>query len=102
MSVDLESILNTLSLPVSYTIFDSPQNPPYIIYRLDGTDNFSADDGAYVRRSNYLIELYTDSKDETTEKSVEDALDAAGIFWDKDETYIPGEELYFVLYTVQI
>ena len=44
-------------------------------------------------------ELYTDFKDLASEQKIEDALDAAGIFYNKSETWIDSEKLYEVLYS---
>ena len=45
------------------------------------------------------LELYTDCKDLASERKVEDALNAAGIFYNKTETWIDSEKLYEVLYS---
>ena len=45
------------------------------------------------------LELYTDAKDFASEQKAEDALDAAGIFYNKSETWIDSEKLYEVLYS---
>ena len=45
------------------------------------------------------LELYTDCKDLAAEQKVEDVLDAAGIFYNKSETWIGSEKLYEVLYS---
>ena len=42
--------------------------------------------------------MYTDFKDLSAEQQVETALDAAGIFYNKTETWIDSEKLYEVLY----
>ena len=48
------------------------------------------------------IELYTDIKDPDAEALVENVLDAAGIFYDKTESYIEEENLYEVLYEMEV
>ena len=48
------------------------------------------------------LELYTDRKDPDAEQNVETALDAAGIFYNKTETWIDSEKLYEVLYTFEM
>ena len=44
------------------------------------------------------IELYTDKKDQETEKKLECLLNEAGIFYEKSEVWIASEHLYEVLY----
>ena len=74
-------------------------DPPFLCYLLSGSDNFSADGKVYHRLSEVRLELYTDFKDLSSEQQVETALDAAGIFYNKTETWIDSEKLYEVLYS---
>lgn len=97
----LTAILNTIGLPYAYDHFaegESPE-PPFLCYLLPGSSNFSADGKVYHRISEVRLELYTDYKDLASEQKVEDAFDAAGIFYNKTETWIDGEKLYEVLYS---
>ena len=97
----LTAILNTIGIPYAYDHFaegESPE-PPFLCYLLPGSSNFSADGKVYHRISEVRLELYTDFKDLASEQKVEDACDAAGIFYNKTETWIDGEKLYEVLYS---
>ena len=96
----LTAILNTIGIPYAYDHFaegESP-DPPFLCYLLPGSSNFSADGKVYHRISEVRLEMYTDFKDLASERKVEDALDAAGIFYNKTETWIDSEKLYEVLY----
>lgn len=97
----LTAILNTIGIPYAYDHFaegESPE-PPFLCYLLPGSSNFSADGKVYHRISEVRLELYTDFKDLASEQKAEDALDAAGIFYNKTETWIDSEKLYEVLYS---
>lgn len=97
----LTAILNTIGIPYAYDHFadgESPE-PPFLCYLLPGSSNFSADGKVYHRISEVRLELYTDYKDLASEQKVEDALNAAGIFYNKTETWIDSEKLYEVLYS---
>ena len=97
----LLSILDSIGIPYAYDHFaegESP-NPPFLCYLLPGSSNFSADGKVYHRVSEVRLELYTDYKDLASEQKVEDALDAAGLFYNKTETWIDSEKLYEVLYS---
>ena len=96
----LLSILNNIGIPYAYDHFAEGEapDPPFICYLLPGSDNFSADGKVYHRISEVRLELYTDYKDLASEQKVEDAFDAAGIFYNKSETWIDSEKLYEVLY----
>ena len=97
----LLSVLNSIGIPYAYDHFaegESPE-PPFLCYLLPGSSNFSADGKVYHRVSEVRLELYTDCKDLAAEQKVEDVLDAAGIFYNKSETWIGSEKLYEVLYS---
>lgn len=96
----LVSIIKGIGIPFAYDHFaegEAPE-PPFLCYLLPGSDNFSADGKVYHRISEVRLELYTDFKDPDTERKVETALDEAGIFYNKTETWIDSEKLYEVLY----
>lgn len=98
------SILRGLGIPFAYDHFaqgESP-DPPFICYLIPGTNNFSADGVAYYKINQFNIELYTDLKDLSLERKIEEALDEASIFYNKSETWIESESLYEVLYTFEM
>lgn len=105
--MSLEEIVRMLSgigLPFAYHHFaegESP-DPPFLIYLSPGSHNFGADGGVYFKVNLLDVELYTDKKDPEAESRVEEALDAAGIFYDKTESYIEEENLYEVLYEMEV
>lgn len=88
----------------AYKVFKGGSAPalPFIVYYVDGTDNFKADDSVYLKRQQIIIELYTSTKSPTTEALIEAALDAAGIPWDYTESYIESEKAYLIAYTVEV
>jgi len=97
----LLSILDSIGIPYAYDHFaegESPE-PPFLCYLLPESDNFSADGKVYHKISEVRLELYTDYKDLASEQKVEDTLDAAGLFYNKTETWIDSEKLYEVLYS---
>ena len=98
------SILRGLGIPFAYDHFaqgESP-DPPFICYLIPGTNNFSADGVAYYKINQFNIELYTDLKDLSLERKIEEALDEASIFYNKSESWIESESLYEVLYTFEM
>ena len=98
------SILKGLGIPFAYDHFaqgESP-DPPFICYLIPSSDNFSADGVAYYKINQYKIELYTDVKDLSLERKIDEALDEASIFYNKSETWIESESLYEVLYTFEM
>ena len=100
----LLSILGETQIPFAYDHFaegESP-DPPFICYLLPGSNNFAADGKVYYKISQVNIELYTDRKDPAVEQKLEDALDAASIFYNKTEVWIDSERLYEVLYQFEM
>ena len=100
----LLSILGETQIPFAYDHFaegESP-DPPFICYLLPGSNNFAADGKVYYKISQVNIELYTDRKDPAVEQKLEDALDAASIFYNKAEVWIDSEKLYEVLYQFEM
>lgn len=100
----LLSILNNIGVPYAYDHFAEGEapDPPFLCYLLPGSDNFSADGTVYRKFTEVRLELYTDLKDSTAEQNVEGVLDAAGIFYNKSETWIDSEKLYEVLYAFEM
>ena len=100
----LIELLKASGIPFAYDHFaegESPE-PPFICYLLPGSDNFSADGKVYYKITNVNIELYTDEKTPSVEQKLEDAMDAASIFYNKTEVWISSEKLYEVLYSFEM
>ena len=96
--------LQKTGIPFAYDHFaegESPE-PPFICYLCPGSNNFSADGKVYYKINQVNIELYTDRKDPAVEQKLEDALDAASIFYNKTEVWIDSEKLYEVLFSFEI
>jgi len=97
---ELISILKEADIPFAYDHFaegESPK-PPFICYRMPQSENFAADGMTYFKIDGVSVELYTDVKDPTLERRIEDILDIHSIFYNKSETWIESEKLYEVLY----
>ena len=100
----IAAMLQETGIPFAYDHFaegESPE-PPFICYLLPGSDNFAADGKVYFKINEVRIELYTDRKDISVERKVEDALDDQSIFYNKSEVWISEERLYEVLYSFDV
>lgn len=101
---ELTALLKELGIPFAYDHFaegESPQ-PPFLCYLLPESRNFAADGRVYHKITEVRLELYTNYKDQSLERSVESVLDAHGIFYEKSETWIESEKLYEVLFTFEM
>jgi len=99
---ELYNLLKSTGLPVAYHHFDEPPSLPYIIYLFTYSSNFAADSKIYKRFDNYQVELYSEKKDLESEQLLENVFDENDIYYDKSETYIESEEMYQVIYEIQI
>lgn len=96
----LLTVLQETGIPYAYDHFaegEAPE-PPFVCYLFFGSNNFAADGHVYYKINEVHVELYTDCKDLSMERTLEDALDQHGIFYDKSEVWIESEKLYEVLY----
>ncbi|KAF1174499.1 hypothetical protein B8V24_07535 [Streptococcus agalactiae] len=100
----LLEIIKDIGLPNAYHHFaegESPE-PPFLIYLMPASDNFSADGRVYFKANEVHIEIYTDYKSPNIEKKVEAVLDEHGVFYNKSEVFIESEKLYEVLYIFEM
>ena len=97
-------MMDEMKLPYAYHHFvegESPE-PPFLVFLYPSSDNFAADGMVYFKVNRLNIELYTDLKDVELEETVEAVLDKHGIFYEKSEVWIELENLYEVLYQMEV
>lgn len=99
--------LASLGYPIAYLHFkksetNPPPAPPFIVYLESDSDNIGADNKVWKKVKNYEIELYTDKKDLTIEKKIEDLLDTHSIFYDTSDVFISEENLLQRIYYIQL
>ena len=101
---EIIEMMNEVKLPYAYHHFvegESP-DPPFLVFLYPGSDNCAADGKGYFKVNRLNIELYTDLKDVELEETVEAVLDRHGIFYVKSEVWIESENLYEVLYQMEV
>lgn len=100
---DLKSLLETLEIPIAYDHFNTPTTPPFIVYRRYAQNNIGADNTVYKTLDNYYITLCTEYKDIDLEHRLEELLQSAEIYYNvENETYIDDEQMYEIIYTINI
>lgn len=101
---DVKTLIESFGLPYAYYQFEegTAQKLPFICFYYTGSDDLGADDVNYAKIRDLVIELYTSVKDFELEAQIEDALTAAGLFYAKEETRIDSEQMYEVLYSMQV
>ena len=99
---ELKGLLETTGLPVAYRMWavDSAPPLPFLTYRALESRNFAADGKVYQPSQIVSVELYSKTKDMTSEGKVETALD--GFVWEKEETYSDDEKCYIIYYEIEV
>ncbi len=101
---EINDMMLEMGLPFAYHHFaagESPK-PPFLIFLSPGENTFSADNYMYFSFKKLDIELYTDEKSPETEAEIEAVLRRHHIFYNKTETWIASEEMYEVLYEMEV
>lgn len=98
------SMISSTGLPYAYYQFPegTAQACPFICFYFTRSNDLAADDTNYQRIRQLAVELYTDSKDFSTEETVENVLNSNGLFYTREETYIDTERMYMVTYLTEI
>lgn len=101
---EVNTFVESLGFPCAYYQFTQKTAvpPPFICWLMEGDDDLQADDINYARIRPLIIEYYTDAKDFAGETRIENALDAAGMPYAKDETYLDSERMHETIYTMEV
>lgn len=75
---------------------------PFIVYLVDGSDNFGADDIVYKAINKINVELYTKNKDTVSEGLIETMFTNNSIYWEKDELYLDDEQCFETIYYIEV
>lgn len=94
----IDIILTAAGIPHRETRFPKPPQGTYAVYMDDVTTDGA--DGLNLQLIHeYTVELYEPRPDDTVERAIEDAIDAAGLRWTKQARYwIQEEQRYQVIY----
>ena len=102
-----EEVADTLALtgyPVTYLMWQENTVPelPYICYHFTDMAPETADDTHHANIYSLNVELYTKKKNFTVESTVENVLLNAGMVFTKEETFLSDENMYEVLYMMEV
>lgn len=92
------SVLQSTGLPARYSHFTSPQEAPFLVYRGNGQTTWAADNKAYWKENDFIVEYYYKDKDPATEEMIEAAFEDAALFYEKSEDIWIEDEGVFVIY----
>lgn len=101
---DFYQLVKTLGYPIAYHHFEEGRilSPPYLLYWVSGSENKGADNMAYHKQVEVVLEVYTKTKNLELEGQVENLLDNHHIYFDKVEVYVSSEKLYQVTYHITL
>ena len=92
----------SFGLPWRYSHFSETPAPSYVVYYFPSENDVFADDSNYVNRRQLFIELYTNTKDPTTEGTIETVLRQHGLTWYKQTDFLNDESLYQTTYEMEV
>lgn len=101
---EVAQMIESVGVPYAYYQFDeaTAKPCPFICFYYAGSEDFIADSTNYVSINRLIIELYTDNKDFALEKKVQDAINANGLVYSRDEGYIDSEKMYEVIFESEV
>lgn len=101
---EVKKILKQAEVPCAYYRFKegTGQEPPFICYFFDGSEDLYADNINYAKLERLYIELYTDRKDFALEAKLERILNGSGMTYTKEEDNIDSEHMHVTVYTTTI
>jgi len=101
---EVMAMMEEIGLPYAYHHFAEGESleSPFAVFLYPGSSNFSADGKVYFKANRLNIEIYTDLKNIELEQQTETVLDGHGIFYEKSEVWIESENLYEVLYQMEV
>lgn len=101
---EIEKILERMNIPFRYFLFEEKEavEPPFLVWYLPESNNFFADGIVYEKIARLNLELYTAQKDFELEERLESLLETECMAWNKTEAFLDEEQLYEVLYEMEV
>lgn len=96
--VEVKTKLKTTGLPVAYRAFKGPVNPPFIAYFVDSEEVRGSDHKNLIVDRDLVIEFYSDSKEEATERAIENLFNGFDV--SKTEEWIESEKMLQVVFYI--
>lgn len=99
-----KTMLASTNYPVAYEHFPETEVPtmPFICYAAVGSNNFGADGIVYEKGTMLQVQLFTKTKNEVAEATLEAVFEDNRIYWENTGEYNEDELCYRVIYEVQI
>lgn len=100
----INTLIAGIGIPYAYYSFEegTAEAPPFLCFYYTENNDLAADNTNYQKIEHLIIELYTDTKDFELEKTVETALNAAGLVYTRDETYLSSERMFMEVFEADV
>ena len=99
---EIADMVADIGLSWRYSHFSQTTAPPYVVYYFPAENDVMADNSNYANKRQLFIELYTKTKDNTSEGLVEAQLRANGLTWYKQTDFLNDEQLYQTTYELEV
>ena len=103
MSIEeVAELIESFGFEWRYSHFNDTPAPPYVVYYYPAENDVLADNSNYVNKRQLYIELYTKTKDTTSESTIEGVLREAGLVWYKQTDFLSDEKLFQTTYELEV
>lgn len=99
---EIASMVASFNLPWRYSHFSQTPAPPYVVYYFPAENDVMADNSNFVNKRQLFIELYTSTKDSTSEGTIESTLKQKGLSWYKQTDFLNDEKLFQTTYEMEV
>lgn len=99
---EIATMVASFNLPWRYSHFSQTPAPPYVVYYFPAENDVMADNSNFVNKRQLFIELYTNTKDTTSEATIESTLKQKGLSWYKQTDFLNDEKLFQTTYEMEV
>ena len=99
---EIATMIASFNLPWRYSHFSQTPAPPYVVYYFPAENDVMADNSNFVNKRQLFIELFTNTKDSTSEGTIESTLKQHGLSWYKQTDFLNDEKLFQTTYEMEV
>ena len=99
---EVANLIASFGFSWRYSHFSQTPAPPYVVYYYPAENDVHADDSNYVNKRQLFVELFTKTKDDTSEATIEGKLKTAGLSWYKQTDFLNDEKLFQTTYELEV
>lgn len=100
--LEVAQMVASIGLPYRYSHFSETPQPPYVVFYYPSETDPHADNSNYINKRQLFIELFTNTKDQTSEALVESVLRQHSLSWYKQTDFLNDEKLFQTTYEMEV